>query len=216
MSNQSTNAFYSRAIAKWSNLHEQGKYSQLPRDSYVAIVHPVVYGTSDPSSDTNQDLLDYFQQEAELIQARYASIGRKATTIAGLTKSIFEELLTNPEYSSICLIGNGNFSSIYDDGSDGSLDWKLISNLSDHLKLGSFVQRTCGRFNAFRNFSPPLGTFCMADHREIYSPIDTYFGPESRPAHNRHNHERLIKRVSATAMIDVAQAAQRYAIEPQR
>ena len=86
----------------------------------------------------------------------------------------FESVVQDPEISDVVIIGHGGLSyanaqPATDTSEPELVDWWQLSDMSDHLKQGFFIQRTCGETK--RHLNVPLGLFVVSDARNIRAAV---------------------------------------------
>jgi len=161
------------ACMKRAELIADGHLSVPQSSGYIAIM----YSTECAETATDPELeegfetlsqLECFQQEAEFYLGLYQAMGLRAEKIKGSTISDAEAVIKDEHCTDIIAIGNGSYGNMWFQGSH--LTWWNISMMSDHLKDGSFFQRTCGHYRDGR-LNVSLGTFLMNDQTLIYAPV---------------------------------------------
>lgn len=214
---KTTRQAFESALNQWDGLHYLNRYSEPQSDGATAIIYANQIG--DPNTydiERNDRYLEYFEHEAVMIKERHEALGARALLVAGFTRESFERVATDPKISDVTIIGNGNFSGVYDDTSSEDknrfITWRDISDMTTHLKLGAFTQRTCARFKTSVSMSPPLGAFMMADHRNIFSPRDQLFFPEEyEPGSPEYMQEEAkIVQLSPAERIDYEYASKEF------
>lgn len=170
---------FNRALEKWDAL-KANDYLSMPKEigqvaifcSYavIDIVHDKLYkrGKKDVAN---------FRKEAFAIADRLKAQEYCATVILNASLGDFASVLQDPKVSSIITIGHGDLSTLLigDDKNLSEVDWVDVSNYTDHLKTGQFVQRQCGSFT--RDLSVPLGLFSVSNHSDIIAPSGMSFTP---------------------------------------
>lgn len=159
---------YNRALRRWDSLHDQQAYSAPVNDGDVAILYSdYVMG----NKDEKEIEWNAFREEAYNIATLLGARGISSEVFDAFTLDDAAEVLADPDFSSIVVIGNGNLSETYAHGGT-SFDWRFVAEHATHLKTGRFTQRHCGQ--AIRELSVPLGTFALCDHSSVYAAYDTY------------------------------------------
>lgn len=170
---------FNRALDKWDALKESD-YLSVPKGlgqiaifcSYavIDIVHDKLYkrGKKDVAN---------FRNEAFAIADRLKAQEYCAQVILNASLGDFASVLKDPKVSDIITIGHGDLSTLLIGNNEelSEVDWLDVSNFSDHLKTGQFVQRQCGNFT--RDLSVPLGLFSVSDHSNIIAPSGMSFTP---------------------------------------
>jgi hypothetical protein len=76
--------------------------------------------------------------------------------------------ISDPEVSDLVLIGHGHIGDL---GTDEGNHFSAfdVAKSAKYLKQGKIEQRICGHFRT--PFSVPLGTFALADQRNLIAPL---------------------------------------------
>lgn len=140
-----------------------------------------VVESSNLSSSRQQEV---FNNESEWLKDKYDQEGNYDTVelYQAYDSSVIGDVLRDKETSGLVFVGHGG-------AGHGILPyvrfigWQDIAKESGrrngHLKLGDFVQRTCGHIPD-SGLIVPLGTFAMADQRNILAPLGIGI-PDERP-----------------------------------
>ena len=127
------------------------------------------------SYDATRREVKAFRSEALSLADRYLTTGSYAVEVAlNATSSDTVSMIQSPHITDIVVIGHGSLTDV--DFPEGSMDWWDASIQTTHLKTGQFVQRICGHFS--RRLNVPLGTFVVADQRQVIAPVKEYFQPK--------------------------------------
>lgn len=175
---------FNQALRKWDTLHTEASYS-LPVDEGDVAILCSDFEMGEPVNDVPESVI--FKREAERIADTLMQRDIPSEIYYGFTTNDAQDVLTDPTFSSVITIGNGNLSETYAHGGV-SVDWRFVSLASDHLKTGRFTMRQCG--HAIRHLSAPMGTFAMSDHSDVFAAHGKYL-----PAVMEASDERLIQRV---------------------
>ncbi|MEP6710528.1 MAG: hypothetical protein ABJA64_02320 [Candidatus Saccharibacteria bacterium] len=165
---------FNRALKKWDMLHEAGNFGASVRNGELAVLC-----SSYSNRDTPNERLEergYFEREAHQMVCFFRGQGMGAFVINKLSFDDAIDVIKDTSVSSIVTIGHGDLSSIYIDR-EHKLDWGDVSRESTHLKTGVFTQRQCGQF--LRDLSVPMGTFVMANHKQVHAVAGDSFTPEN-------------------------------------
>jgi hypothetical protein len=160
----------STAIAKYTELENNGYFSAPTHEGYTAVI-----ATSTEYTGNSYDTLNHidaqnriFEQEADVITRGIANRGGDAEKIVTPSINDFLTVIKDPLCSDIIVIGNGCYRTVFFD--DQHLTWWNASLATDHLKTGSFAQRTCAHFNP-KKLNVGVGTFIMRNQTQIYAPV---------------------------------------------
>ncbi len=175
---------FNQALRRWDRLHDEKAFSVPNEIGDVAILCSG-FGLGDDRLAALE--VRSFEAEAERIADVVHSRGIGVAVYHKFTQHDAIEVLTDPTFSSVITIGNGNLSEAYVDDDNG-IDWQFVSLASNHLKTGRFTLRHCGQ--AIRNASVPLGTFAMSDHSDVFGAYGKYL-----PTVMEASDERLIQRI---------------------
>ena len=174
---------FARATKRWESLHEKERYSVSPARGLTAILYSLESFTSAVYASRLSDWqqIEYFKNEAYEIADRTERNGGSAHVFNGISTDSMGCVLQDEMYSDIIVIGHGCLSSVIGDEREhndkSNLDWRDVSKLATHLKLGKFVQRFCAGVD--RNLPVPLGTFSVASHANVIAPWPgSAFSPE--------------------------------------
>ena len=128
---------------------------------------------------------EHWHQEAFRIVRERAAYGLITVIATKVTKAEMIEYVQDETISDIICIGHGGFQvfstyptqdELLDNDAAPCLNWKDVSEATTHLKLGQFVQRTCGIIH--ESSVAALGTFAVSDKRNVILPAGHYFLPE--------------------------------------
>lgn len=165
-------AEFHRAAKKRLALREAGRFSEPDGvGARVAVLMPFAAGLV----RNERDSFLAFEEDADALVSNLRANEREPVLRMRATMADFEAMVADPTISSVIVRGFGNLSSIVtpkDRGEDAPvmpLDWLQLSKMSQHLKLGKFVMRTCGVTP--RLFNPPLPYGVVASHRDILAPV---------------------------------------------
>lgn len=212
MSKKSSARLFNRYLESWDHHHAMNNFSLPQREGIKAIIYGTRLGSvDDPDTKENNRLLESFEQEAYEIADECRQLGGRALLYTGMSLGTFSDVLEDRRVSDIVVIGNGSFSAIYSDSwtteQPDYIEWTSVARRATHLKQGAFIQRTCGHFLSENRLSPPFGMFALSDHRNIFSPINEYFGPENTPNQAAvEAEEQKIRQVSSVGRISLAYA----------
>lgn len=167
-------AEYAAALGVWDALLENGDVSAPVDQGAVAILCPYV----DRPDREELDEFPAFRREALQIADSYIAQGTEVNLALHAGTVDFKTALSDPGISSIVLIGHGCLASVEVDepATDYRLDWKHISEMADHLKAGSFIQRVCGTLP--RSFNAPIGLLAVQSHNLVEAPVGNRFMPK--------------------------------------
>ena len=172
-------ADFEKALQRWDSLRSEAYFSVPPRLGKTAILYCA--GERNPVEET-----EAFSAEAFRISDEVVTAGKEAVIYHNFTYRNLADVASDFSISDVVVIANGSLSTVNIEGE--RLDWRDVSDMATHLKMGRFVQRQCGQASATLNV--PFGTFMMADH----SAVDAAFGHEL-PVHVTPEHEALIRPV---------------------
>lgn len=172
---------FERALRKWDAFHDNNVYSAPAELGAVAILcsdHTVADEKGDKASQEDIDEAASerraFYADAYRIAEMLSRSGSDSQIYPAFTCEDAIDVLTNPSFSSVITIGNGNLSEVW--AHQGvAISWDFIADNTSHLKTGYFIQRQCGHV-AF-DLSVPLGTFALADHSNVFAALDKYLPP---------------------------------------
>jgi DUF971 family protein len=185
---------FKRCTAKWEELRDEGHFSKPEHLGRVAIIcsNNVEVVTCRNIDKPNPKELKIFRKEALRIAEHEEARGRDTEIIFSATTDDIDDVLKDPDISSIVTVGHGNFSSFFvdDDHDEGIYDWRRVSESTDHLKTGYVVQRHCGHFAL--DLAVPFGIFAAAKHSQVIAPVGEYFEPRGL----YHDDNRLLVRVT--------------------
>jgi hypothetical protein len=165
-------AEFNRAAKKRLDLRAAGRFSEpdVP-GAKVAVLMPFVRQLVRQERDD----FSTFEQDADALLAYLSAHDREPVLTLPATVADFEVVLADPTIPSVILRGFGSLSAVAvpmsadDDSPAVLLDWLHLSKMSQHLKRGTFVMRTCG--GTPRLFNAPLPYGVMASHRSISAPV---------------------------------------------
>jgi hypothetical protein len=168
-----------KAVARHDYLLSNGKVSLLPEEGRLAILHS--YGTTVNSEYSAEEQKEIFKSEAERISfSEIASLYGDVEVLPLVNKFDMDFAIQDANVAGIVLVGHGTLASVRMH-QDEHYDWHDAERSTRQLKLGHFVQRTCGFLK--REKSVPLGTFVVADQRKVIAPpgvgIDDKYPDES-------------------------------------
>lgn len=170
------------ALTQWDELHSAANFSIPSEIGRTAILLP--YNHQKYADINTVESYDYLARQALGVADVILQQTGKAPEVALDASDIdFKEVLTNPTFTSVVVIGKGTLSSIEAPTPSGLITWRDVSSAADHLKRGQFYQLFCG--GTRKNLNVPMGTFAMADHRSVLTPGHRYI-------RSRANLKRLI------------------------
>ena len=169
---------FSYWLRQWDALHLNNAYSEPSQLGTLAILHSTVGLITDKDPERNHQLVEYFADEAHQLATWNKAFGRRVLVIEGVNLETMTRALDDRLVSDITVIGNGTFESVFDDKNKKRrwIDWEDMAENTHHLKLGYFIQRTCGTFT--ESYRVPFSTFTMADHSNIFGVYNDAFAPE--------------------------------------
>ena len=144
-----------------------GMFSAPVEQGKLAVVHSLgVTQDSDYAADQQKAI---FKAEAEAVAeqqfaAQYGS--REVYPVA--TPYDMNLILEDSEVAGVILIGHGTIAALRL-ADDKYYNWRNAERATRELKLGHFIQRTCGQFAVSQ--SVPLGTYVAADRRKLIAPV---------------------------------------------
>lgn len=173
---------FAHATQKWHDLYDNNKFSVLSRDGICTIFRSNTETFS--IGDDSKEFFDYSDREIVQLCEAYDYLVRDIRIIDGLTRAALMQAVQDPEVSDLVIIGHGDISAVYLDDyaeekvhSTEKIDWRDISKMSTHLKLGHYIHRCCG--NYLRDLNVPFGTFMLQDHGNTIAPFNSAFEPET-------------------------------------
>lgn len=165
-------AEFNRAAKKRFDLMSAGRFSEPDGPgARVAVLMPFVEGLAQDERDNFAS----FEHDAEALTNHVAANDREPVLKMRATVTDFETVVSDPTICSIILRGFGGLSAVAtpkysaEDSPFVPLDWLHLSKMSQHLKLGTFVMRTCG--GTPRIFNAPLPYGVVKSHRNILAPV---------------------------------------------
>lgn len=166
---------FKRAVEKREAFVAAGDYSVPPEIGRTAIV--TSFFTDEPL-DTERGVteLESFRNEAHALADRVVAKGGIPELAIDATRGDIDQLIKDPAVSDMYVIGNGSLSNLILDERD-YYDWINASDATDHLKLGSFIQRQCGGLTRATNV--PLGLFVVSHPVNLHAALDDAFYPSS-------------------------------------
>lgn len=166
---------YGRAVAKWEGFAKEGNFSVPKEIGKTAIITSLF---TDEPIDTERGVteLESFRNEAHALAERVVAQGGRPELAIDASRGDIDQLIKDPEVSDMYVIGNGSLSNLILDERD-YYDWVNASNATDHLKLGSFIQRQCGGLT--RETNVPLGLFVVSSPADLHAALDDAFYPMS-------------------------------------
>ncbi len=180
---------YNESLSKWDDLHKQQLFS-VPREvgkTAIFCSYAVIDLIGNRAYKKGRKDVSSFRKEAFSIADRLAEQKRSAEVILNASDNDFNRILQDNSFSDIVTVGHGNLSTLVindEDKLDYPIDWYDLSNYTDHLKTGYFIQRQCGTFG--RDLSVPLGMFCVSRHCDVIATVGLAFNPKGldHPANN--------------------------------
>lgn len=176
-----------KAVDRHDMLLSEGWVSHVPVDGRLAILHS--YGVTQNSRYSADEQKEVFKAEAHAVAASELADGYKDVEIRPLATGMDMDFAIQDRYvAGIVLVGHGTIAAIRM-AQDHYYNWKDAERVVRQLKLGHFVQRTCGSLSVKQSL--PLGTFVVADQRSIIAPpgvpIDDKYPDESlfQPIYSR-------------------------------
>lgn len=156
-----------KATAHHEKLLEMERFS-LPIDQgKLAIMHS--YGTTVNSEFSADEQKRIFREEAEEVAAGDWAAQYADVSVHPVASNLDMDLaLMDREVAGVVLVGHGTIAA-YRMLAGEYYNWESATRAVRELKLGHFVQRTCGEFRVPR--SVPLGTFVVADRRNLIAPV---------------------------------------------
>ncbi|MBC7512068.1 hypothetical protein H7142_00190 [Candidatus Saccharibacteria bacterium] len=146
---------------------ELGRVSLPIAEGKLAIMHS--FGTTINSQYSPEDQKRIFKQEAEMVAASEFASQYADTQILPVANGMdMDFMLMDREVAGMVLVGHGTIAAFR--MNEGKYyNWQNAERASKELKLGHFVQRTCGQFTVPQPV--PLGTFVVADRRNCIAPV---------------------------------------------
>lgn len=171
---------YREASWKWNDLSKRRLFSVAPDIGTTAIF---VSSWTDPELDHAEAEAQRaaFREEAKQVAERIRGQGHSAGIVRS-SVSMFASMIKNRRICSIITIGHGRLGQFStDEPEHAGVNWKVLSEYTDHLKTGVFIQRQCG--NRADDLNVPLGLFVMNNPRNIHAADgvvfpDTVLDPE--------------------------------------
>jgi len=161
-----------KAQAVWDDQIASGNLSMPEKLGDTAILLP--YYPPMPEADILESY-PVLRREALDLWAGLRAVGKEVIIVDNADKTDFKRVLTDPQISSVVVVGRGSLSSLRVPISENAiLDWEDIAEMADHLKE-RFVQRFCGYY--VRRLNVPLGLFAVSDHRNVFAPAGSSFMP---------------------------------------
>ena len=205
---------YREALREWDSLRAVGAFSSPPELGCVAIICSLHEVEAEPGSEASAYVTEndpeIFRAEAFAIADELMAVGRQPFVAINASPDDFSDVLTDPSFSDVIVIGHGDLSGVAMDNPDNrdAFDWKDVARTADHLKKGQFVQRHCGKHT--RALSVPLGLFAVSDHRSVIAPAGEYFAPTDL----HHPHNSLLRSVSQALRMSYKQVKARFPYQP--
>lgn len=167
------------AIKKWQELYAERTFSVAPGMGYIAILcsetNDWLYEPGSPEAIAEIEL---FAREAKQLKEIARLAGRSTRIFAKADYAAMAEVLGDRDATDVITIGHGSLSTFDVPGTEeDTVDWSDVSDLTDHLKTGNFSQRHCGGVS--RTLAVPLGTFALADIRNLFAAVGTSFEPKT-------------------------------------
>ena len=178
-----------KSYQAWLRHLEKGHFSLAPELGKLAIVASL--GTVENSKLSFQRQQDVFMEEGEWLQEKYIREGdyKDVELYQAHDARVIREILRDREVSGIVLVGHGSAGHIILPHGE-FFGWQDVVSKSwrrrGHLKLGDFVQRTCGHI-PLSGLTVPLPTFAVADQRKIRMPLGEAI-PDEHPDDNSFRH----------------------------
>lgn len=174
---------YETALEKWHRLKNAQKFSVSDSEGVTAVIAANPYSKSYAKFYLRRierlyaakDLEEYNHEASELA-IRLGQVGISTAVYYSATAEDLVEAIVDPNISSVITIGHGTLNHV-EISDRKNFDWREASRLSNHLKLGSIVQRTCGVTP--RSFNVPFGLFLVADSTKVLAAHDAIFTPTS-------------------------------------
>ncbi len=175
----SDRAMFNAAKKKWLELYTERTFSVAPEMGYIAIMcSACTDDITEPGTPQSIAEIQLFLREALQFKELAKSHGRNARVFTDADEHAMAEVLADPEATDVVTIGHGSLAGFYvPNQRDGIFDWHDASTASTHLKTGFFMQRHCGGIE--RNLTVPLGTFTLADVRNVVAPVNESFEPQT-------------------------------------
>lgn len=188
-------AQYREALKNWEQLHDDKAYSVPPEVGRVAVLCSYHTGLIDAGSGKVKKQhreVKKFRSEALQLADFIMEMGQGVEVVLDAQSADIDQVLQDPTFSDVVAIGHGDLSLLFINNANQSniYTWHEVSLTADHLKTGEFVQRHCGMTQ--RKLPVPLGAFAMADHRNVFAPVNRYFNPSGL----MHHHNTLLMSVS--------------------
>lgn len=156
-----------KAESRYATALELGRFSLPIAEGKLAIMHS--FGTTIDSVYSPEEQKRIFRDEAEMVAASDLASQYADTQVLPVANSLdMDFALMDQEVAGMVLIGHGTIAAFR--MNEGKYyNWQNAERASRELKLGHFVQRTCGRFTVPQPV--PLGTFIIADRRKCIAPV---------------------------------------------
>ena len=163
------------AVAKHEMLRREKHCSVPPEFGKTAIVSSVF---TDEDLDTERGVteLESFRREAYSLADLVIARAGTPELAVDASRDDIDRIIKDPDISDIYVIGNGSLSTLILDVRD-YYDWLNVSEATDHLKLGKFIQRQCGGLT--RSFNVPMGLFAVCRPSDVHAALDDAFYPAS-------------------------------------
>lgn len=174
-----------KSYQAWLRHLEKGHFSLAPELGKLAIVASL--GTVENSKLSFQRQRDVFMEEGESLQGKYIREGdyEDVELYQAHDARVIREVLRDREVSGVVLVGHGGAGHITLPHGE-FFGWQDVASENvrrgGHLKLGDFVQRTCGHIPP-SGLTVPLPTFAVADQRKIRMPLGEAI-PDEHPDDN--------------------------------
>jgi len=153
-----------------------GEYFSVPPEiGYTAIISSF-FTDEEPDTERGDTELESFRSEAYALADRVVATGGTPELAVDASREDINTIIKDPNISSMYIIGNGSLSALILAERD-YYDWINASDATDHLKLGSFVQRQCGGLR--RALNVPLGLFVVSDPINVHAALNEEFYPVS-------------------------------------
>jgi len=198
-SKTSNRAVFKSVVAKRQALIDAKQFSEQDgRGAKVAILMPYI----DNFFETREDRWELFERDAAALEAHYKSIDRSPFTIMRAMPEDFERVFQDRSVPNLVIRAGGSFSKVFvpvmgkiqnEYGEEieamvrNYLDWRDVSRMTNHLKLGTIVMRSCGRYWNTVNIPIPYAAVPMA------SSIHAAAGKSIYPVGMHHPDNALIQ-----------------------
>lgn len=156
-----------KADVRHRTLLELGRVSLPVAEGKLAIVHS--FGTTTNSDYTDKQQKKIFEEEAHHVAESDLAKAYDDVQVVPVASAIDLDLVFgDKEVAGMVLVGHGTIAA-FRLANDKHYNWQNAERAVTDLKLGHFVQRTCGMFKVPQ--SVPLGTYVVSNRRNLVAPV---------------------------------------------